>query len=77
MQFNDFLVNKKFLTRKGNPSGEWCLGGVATLPGDALCVIFTILVSFLWDNALFASKAKINIFWIVVNGVAPKPSGTF
>ena len=30
-------------------------------PG-ALCVIFTILVSFSRDNALFASKAKINIF---------------
>ena len=28
----------------------------------ALCVIFTILVSFLRDNALFASKAKINSF---------------
>ena len=28
----------------------------------ALCVIFTILVSFLRDNALFASKAKINVF---------------
>ena len=27
----------------------------------ALCVIFTILVSFSWDNALFASKAKINV----------------
>ena len=29
----------------------------------ALCAIFTILVSFLRDNALFASKAKINVFW--------------
>ena len=27
-----------------------------------LCVIFTILVSFSRDNALFASKAKINVF---------------
>ena len=27
---------------------------------EALCVIFTILVSFLQDNAQFASKAKIN-----------------
>ena len=27
----------------------------------ALCVIFTILVSFSRDNALFASKAKINV----------------
>ena len=26
-----------------------------------LCVIFTILVSFLRDNALFALKAKINV----------------
>ena len=25
-------------------------------------MIFTILVSFSWDNALFASKAKINFF---------------
>ena len=30
---------------------------------QAVCVIFTILVPFLWDNALFASKAKINVFW--------------
>ena len=29
----------------------------------SLCVIFKILVSFSRDNALFASKAKINIFW--------------
>ena len=30
----------------------------------ALCVIFTILVSFSRDNALlFASKAKINVLW--------------
>ena len=29
---------------------------------NALCVIFIILVSFLWGNALFASKAKINVF---------------
>ena len=28
----------------------------------ALCVIFTILVSFSQDTALFASKAKINVF---------------
>ena len=35
----------------------------------ALCVIFTILVSFSRDNALpFASKAKINIIWFS-NGV--------
>ena len=33
------------------------------LVGVALCVIFTILVSFLRDNALFASKAKINVVW--------------
>ena len=26
----------------------------------SLCVIFTILVSFFWTNALVASKAKIN-----------------
>ena len=32
--------------------GEW----------GALCVIFPILVSFSRDNALFASKAKINVF---------------
>ena len=30
--------------------------------GGALCVIFTILVSFSRDNAQFASKAKINVF---------------
>ena len=30
---------------------------------SSLCVIFTILVSFSWDNALFASKAKINVVW--------------
>ena len=29
--------------------------------GCTQCVIFTILVSFSWDNALFASKAKINV----------------
>ena len=28
-----------------------------------LCLIFTILVSFSQDNALFASRAKINVFW--------------
>ena len=28
----------------------------------SLCVIFTILVSFSRDNALFASMAKINVF---------------
>ena len=27
----------------------------------ALCMIFTILVSFSWDNALFASKANIDV----------------
>ena len=30
----------------------------------ALCVIFSILVSFSRDNALFASKAKIKVFEI-------------
>ena len=34
----------------------------AAAAAAALCVIFTILVSFLRDNALFASKAKINFF---------------
>ena len=29
----------------------------------ALCLFFTILVSLSRDNALFASKAKINVFW--------------
>ena len=28
-----------------------------------LCVIFTILVSCSRDNALFSTKAKINVFW--------------
>ena len=32
------------------------------IPCYALCVIFTILVSFSLNNALFASKAKINVF---------------
>ena len=31
------------------------------LTSFSLCVIFTILVSFWRDNALFASKAKINV----------------
>ena len=35
---------------------------VCTLHSTLLCVIFTILVSFLRDNALFASEAKINVF---------------
>ena len=35
-------------------------GGNFHLRGP-LCVIFTILVSFSPDNALFASKAKINV----------------
>ena len=30
---------------------------------STICLIFTILVSFSKDNALFASKAKINVFW--------------
>ena len=34
---------------------------IQALPKEQ-CVIFTILVSFLRDNALFASKAKINVF---------------
>ena len=38
----------------------------------ALCVIFTILVSFLRDNALFASKAKIKVVWNFSNGAASK-----
>ena len=37
-----------------------------------MCVIFTILVSFSRDNALFASKAKINIFWIFFKRRGPK-----
>ena len=41
-------------------------------PSAALCVIFTILVSFLRDNALFASKAKINVFWNFANGAVLK-----
>ena len=35
---------------------------VSTSQVHTLCVIFTILVSFSQDNALFASKAKINVF---------------
>ena len=32
-----------------------------TIQPYALCVIFTIVVSLSQDNALFASKAKINV----------------
>ena len=35
----------------------------ATVVTCALCVIFTILVSFSQENALFASKAEINVFF--------------
>ena len=46
------ILEKKFqLLHIGN-----CLTG-------ALCVIFLILVSFLLGNVLFASKAKINVFF--------------
>ena len=38
----------------------------------ALCVIFTILVSFSRDNALFASKAKINVFWNFFEWIGPE-----
>ena len=40
----------------------------------ALCVIFTLLVSFSIsrDNALFPSKAKINVAWNFSNEAAPK-----
>ena len=38
----------------------------------ALFVIFTILVSFSRDNALFASKAKINIVWNFFERSDPK-----
>ena len=38
----------------------WIIGGIFII--ITLCVIFTILVSFSRDNALFASKAKINVF---------------
>ena len=34
----------------------------------ALCVIFKIFVSFSRENALFASKAKINVFFNFLNG---------
>ena len=37
----------------------------------ALCVIFTILVSFSQDNALLASKVKSKLFEIFSNGAAP------
>ena len=35
----------------------------------ALCVIFTILVSFSRDNALFASNAKINLTPLAPSGL--------
>ena len=41
-------------------------------PSHTLCMIFKILVSFLRDNALFASKARINVFWKISNGAARK-----
>ena len=43
--------------------GQHVLGGHLISAGSswALCVIFTILVSFSWDNALFASKVNINV----------------
>ena len=62
---------KKSLT---NCWEDWPLGGrcsfyvkflqikLSDIRGS-LCVIFTILISFSRDNALFASKAKINVFW--------------
>ena len=40
---------------------EQCASAAARF-SSTLCVIFTILVSFSRDNALFASKAEINIF---------------
>ena len=43
---------------------NWLVGlqTIVTCP-VALCLIFTIWVSFSHDNALFASKAKINVFF--------------
>ena len=38
----------------------------------SLCVSFTILVSFSRGNALFALKAKINVFLFFSNGAAPE-----
>ena len=38
----------------------------------ALCVIFTILVSFSRNNALFASKAKFHVFEIFSKGERPQ-----
>ena len=35
---------------------------VITSDYHTLCVIFPIMVSYSWDNTLFASKAKINVF---------------
>ena len=42
------------------------------IKSTALCVIFTILVSFSQDNALFASKAKLNVFWKFFEQSGPK-----
>ena len=47
---------------KGSSKGRRRTCPLLCPAGVALCVIFTILVSFSWDNALFASKAKINVF---------------
>ena len=46
----------------GWSSGDFKDADAKWVSQSTICVIFTILVSFLWDNALFASKAKINVF---------------
>ena len=43
-----------------------------TMLDYALCVIFTILVSFCGTNALFASKARINVVWNFFEWRVPK-----
>ena len=48
-------------------TGHFWIKGKYTGLSTALCTIFTILVSFLPDNALFPSKAKINFFEIFSN----------
>ena len=49
---------------------SWCCHWVLTT--RSLCVIFTILVSFSRDNALYASKAKINVVWNFFERSSPK-----
>ena len=56
---SDCRISDQLLMSKGTGSLMVRLHPLAS----SLCVILTILVAFSWDNALFASKAKINVVW--------------